>query len=309
MKGVSILGSTGSVGANVLRTLDAFPDRFRVVGLAAGSNMERLAEQVARHRPRVVSVASAGNLSVLTRLADLSGCRVAVGEAGMIEVATHPDAGIVVASAVGAVGLVPTFRALEAGKDVALANKETLVMAGALMMAESAARGGRVLPIDSEHCALHQCLDGRGPEEVRRLVLTASGGPFRNRSKDTFDAITREEALNHPTWSMGRKITIDSATLMNKGLEVIEAHWLFGVDEARIEVLIHPQSIVHSMVEFVDGTVLAQLGVTDMRLPIQDALSHPVRWPAAIPGMDFTRGMRLDVEAPEHERVPCLGLA
>jgi 1-deoxy-D-xylulose-5-phosphate reductoisomerase len=241
MKGVSILGSTGSVGANVLRTLDAFPDRFRVVGLAAGSNMERLAEQVARHRPRVVSVASAGNLSVLTRLADLSGCRVAVGEAGMIEVATHPDAGIVVASAVGAVGLVPTFRALEAGKDVALANKETLVMAGALMMAESAARGGRVLPIDSEHCALHQCLDGRGPEEVRRLVLTASGGPFRNRSKDTFDAITREEALNHPTWSMGRKITIDSATLMNKGLEVIEAHWLFGVDEARIEVLIHPQ--------------------------------------------------------------------
>jgi 1-deoxy-D-xylulose-5-phosphate reductoisomerase len=309
MKGVSILGSTGSVGANVLRTLDAFPDRFRVVGLAAGSNMERLAEQVARHRPRVVSVASAGNLSVLTRLADLSGCRVAVGEAGMIEVATHPDAGIVVASAVGAVGLVPTFRALEAGKDVALANKETLVMAGALMMAESAARGGRVLPIDSEHCALHQCLDGRGPEEVRRLVLTASGGPFRNRSKDTFDAITREEALNHPTWSMGRKITIDSATLMNKGLEVIEAHWLFGVDEARIEVLIHPQSIVHSMVEFVDGTVLAQLGVTDMRLPIQYALSHPERWPAAIPGMDFTRGMRLDFEAPDHERFPCLGLA
>ncbi len=309
MKGVSILGSTGSVGRNVLRTLDAFPERFRVVGLAAGSNVEVLAEQVARYRPRVVSVASEHALLALGRLVDVSGCRVAVGEAGMVEVATHPEAGIVVASAVGAVGLVPTYRALLAGKDVALANKETLVMAGALMMAESRARGGRVLPIDSEHCALHQCLDGRRPEEVRRLVLTASGGPFRNRPRDTFDAITREEALNHPTWTMGRKITIDSATLMNKGLEVIEAHWLFGVDDSRIEVLVHPQSIVHSMVEFVDGTVLAQLGVTDMRMPIQYALSHPERWPAAIPGMDFTRGMHLDFEAPDHGRFPCLGLA
>jgi 1-deoxy-D-xylulose-5-phosphate reductoisomerase len=210
---------------------------------------------------------------------------------------------------VGAVGLVPTYRALQAGKDVALANKETLVMAGALMMAEARARGGRVLPIDSEHCALHQCLDGRRPEEVRRLVLTASGGPFRSRAPETFDAITREEALNHPTWSMGRKITIDSATLMNKGLEVIEAHWLFGVDESRIDVLIHPQSIVHSMVEFVDGTVLAQLGVTDMRMPIQYALSHPERWPAAIPGLDLTRGLRLDFDTPDHGRFPCLGLA
>jgi 1-deoxy-D-xylulose-5-phosphate reductoisomerase len=309
MKGVSILGSTGSVGTNVLRTLDAFPDRFRVVGLAAGSNVERLAAQVARYRPSVVSVASASAREALARLIDLSGCRIAIGEAGMVEVSTHPEAGIVVASAVGAVGLVPTYRALQAGKDVALANKETLVMAGALMMAEAAARGGRVLPIDSEHCALHQCLDGRRPEEVRRLVLTASGGPFRNRAKETFDAITRAEALNHPTWSMGRKITIDSATLMNKGLEVIEAHWLFAIDEARIEVLVHPQSIVHSMVEFVDGTVLAQLGVTDMRLPIQYALSHPERWPAAIPGMDFTRGMHLDFEAPDHERFPCLDLA
>ncbi len=227
----------------------------------------------------------------------------------MVAVATHPEARVVVASAVGAVGLVPTYRALEAGKDVALANKETLVMAGALMMAESRARGGRVLPIDSEHCALHQCLDGRQPEEVRRLVLTASGGPFRNRPRDTFDRVTREEALNHPTWSMGRKITIDSATLMNKGLEVIEAHWLFGVEDARIDVLIHPQSIVHSMVEFVDGTVLAQLGVTDMRMPIQYALSHPERWPSPLPGLDFTRAMRLDFDIPDHGRFPCLGLA
>jgi 1-deoxy-D-xylulose-5-phosphate reductoisomerase len=309
MKGVSILGSTGSVGVNVLRIVEAFPERFQVVALAAGANVERLAEQVARHRPRLVSVATAAARDALGRLVDLSSCRVGVGEAGMVEVATEPAAGIVVASAVGAVGLVPTYRALEAGKDVALANKETLVMAGALMMAEARARGCRVLPIDSEHCALHQCLDGRRPEEVRRLVLTASGGPFRNRPKETFEAITRAEALNHPTWTMGRKITIDSATLMNKGLEVIEAHWLFDVDEARIEVLIHPQSIVHSMVEFVDGTVLAQLGVTDMRMPIQYALSHPERWEAAIPGMDLTRGMHLDFETPDHGRFPCLGLA
>jgi 1-deoxy-D-xylulose-5-phosphate reductoisomerase len=204
---------------------------------------------------------------------------------------------------------VPTYRALEAGKDVALANKETLVMAGALMLAQSKERGGRLLPIDSEHCALHQCLDGRKPEEVRRLVLTASGGPFRNRPGDAFAGITREEALNHPTWSMGPKITIDSATLMNKGLEVIEARWLFGIPAEQVDVLIHPQSVIHSMVEFVDGTVLAQLGVTDMRLPIQYALSYPERWAAAIPGLDFGHPMRLEFDLPDHERFPCLRLA
>jgi 1-deoxy-D-xylulose-5-phosphate reductoisomerase len=309
MKGLSILGCTGSVGTNVLRVAEAFPDRFRVVGLAAGTNVERLAEQVVRHRPRAVSVATAAARDALSRLVDLSSLPVAVGEEGMVEVATHPEARMVVASAVGAVGLVPTYRALEAGKDVALANKETLVMAGELMLAQAKAKGGRLLPIDSEHCALHQCLDGRGPEEVRRLVLTASGGPFRSRARDTFDRITRDEALAHPTWAMGPKITIDSATLMNKGLEVIEARWLFGVDASRIEVLIHPQSIVHSMVEFVDGTVLAQLGVTDMRLPIQYALSHPERWEAAIPGMDFKRPLHLDFDQPDRARFPCLDLA
>jgi 1-deoxy-D-xylulose-5-phosphate reductoisomerase len=227
----------------------------------------------------------------------------------MVEVATRPEARVVVASAVGAVGLVPTYRALEAGKDVALANKETLVMAGELMLAQARARGGRLLPIDSEHCALHQCLEGRGPAEVRRLVLTASGGPFRDRPAETFDRITPDEALAHPTWAMGRKITVDSATLMNKGLEVIEARWLFGVDADRIEVLIHPQSIVHSMVEFVDGTVLAQLGVTDMRLPIQYALSYPERWEAAIPGLDFARAVSLEFAPPDRQRFPCLDLA
>ena len=309
MKGLSILGSTGSVGTNVLRVVDAFADRFRVVGLAGGRNVERLAEQVARHRPRVISVATAAARDALGRLVDLSGLRVGIGQEGMIEVATHEDAGIVVASAVGALGLVPTYRALEAGKDVALANKETLVMAGALMLAQSKQRGGRLLPIDSEHCALHQCLDGRKTEEVRRLVLTASGGPFRNRPKGAFAGITREEALNHPTWSMGPKITIDSATLMNKGLEVIEARWLFGIPAEQVDVLIHPQSVIHSMVEFVDGTVLAQLGVTDMRLPIQYALSYPERWAAAIPGMDFGRPMSLELDLPDHERFPCLRLA
>ena len=309
MKGLSILGATGSVGTNVLRVVDAFPGRFTVVGLSAGDNVEKLAEQVARHRPRLVSVRSAATRDALGRLLDLGGTRVVVGEEGAVEVATHPDVHVVVASAVGAVGLVPTYRALQAGKDVALANKETLVMAGELMVAEARARGGKLLPIDSEHCALHQCLDGRRPEEVRRLVLTASGGPFRTRARESFDRVTPAEALAHPTWSMGRKITIDSATLMNKGLEVIEARWLFGVSAGRVEVLIHPQSVVHSMVEFVDGTVLAQLGVTDMRLPIQYALSYPERWEAAIPGIDFSRGLRLEFETPDHERFPCLGLA
>jgi 1-deoxy-D-xylulose-5-phosphate reductoisomerase len=308
MKGLSILGSTGSVGTNVLRVVDAFPGRFRIVGLSAGSNVMRLAEQVARYRPSVVSVATPAAAEELRRLMDLGQTRVQVGEEGSVAVATHPETRTVVAAAVGAVGLVPTYRALEAGKDVALANKETLVMAGELMVQAARERGGRLLPIDSEHCAVHQCLDGRRAEEVRRLVLTASGGPLRSRPRGTFADVTPEEALNHPTWSMGRKISVDSATLMNKGLEVIEARWLFGVPAERVEVLVHPQSVVHSMVEFVDGTVLAQLGVTDMRLPIQYALSYPERWEAAIPGMDFTRGLCLEFEVPDHERFPCLRL-
>jgi 1-deoxy-D-xylulose-5-phosphate reductoisomerase len=309
MKGLSILGATGSIGTNVLRVVDAFPGRFEVVGLAAGRNVDVLASQVALHRPRVVSVADAASLDALGRLVDLSGTRAVAGPEGMVEVATHPAAEMVVASAVGAVGLVPTYRALEAGKDVALANKETLVMAGELMLARARETGARLLPIDSEHCALHECLDGRRPEDVRRLLLTASGGPFRNRPRDTFSRITRDEALAHPTWRMGRKITIDSATLMNKGLEVIEARWLFGVPPSRIEVLVHPQSVIHSMVELVDGTVLAQLGVTDMRMPIQYALTYPEKWEAAIPGLDFTKAMRLDFEPPDRAKFPCLSLA
>jgi 1-deoxy-D-xylulose-5-phosphate reductoisomerase len=309
MKGLSILGSTGSIGTNVLRVVDAFPGRFEVVGLAAGGNVEALAGQVVRHRPRIVSLGDASALERLSRLVDLSGLRAVVGREGMVEVATRPEARTVVASAVGAVGLVPTYRALEAGKDVALANKETLVMAGELMLARARETGARLLPIDSEHCALHECLDGRRVQDVRRLILTASGGPFRDRSRESLESVTREEALAHPTWRMGPKITIDSATLMNKGLEVIEAHWLFGMPAARIDVLVHPQSVVHSMVEFVDGTVLAQLGVTDMRMPIQYALAYPEKWEAAIPGIDFTRATRLDFAPPDRARFPCLSLA
>jgi 1-deoxy-D-xylulose-5-phosphate reductoisomerase len=309
MKGLAILGSTGSIGTNVLRVVDAFPGRFEVTGLAAGSNVEVLAEQVARHRPRLVSVKDAAALERLSRLVDLGGVRAVTGEAGMVEVATDARARMVVASAVGAVGLVPTYRALEAGKDVALANKETLVMAGELMLARARETGARLLPIDSEHCALHQCLAGRRSEDVRRLLLTASGGPFRNRPHDSFRSITREEALAHPTWRMGPKITIDSATLMNKGLEVIEARWLFGMEAAKIEVLIHPQSVVHSMVEFVDGTVLAQLGVTDMRMPIQYALSWPEVLEAPIAGMSFAKPMQLEFAPPDRDRFPCLSLA
>jgi len=309
MKGLSILGSTGSVGTNVLRVVDAFPGRFSVVGLAAGGNVELLAEQIARHHPKIVSLADAAHLDRLARLVDLTGICAVGGLQGMVEVATHPEAQMVVASAVGAVGLVPTYRALEAGKDVALANKETLVMAGELMLARARETGARLLPIDSEHCALHECLDGRRPEDVRRLLLTASGGPFRERPRESFPAITREEALAHPTWRMGPKITIDSATLMNKGLEVIEARWLFGVPAAKIDVVIHPQSLIHSLVELVDGTVLAQLGVTDMRMPIQYALTYPERWPAAIPGIDFGKTMHLDFEPPDRAKFPCLSLA
>ncbi len=309
MKGLAILGSTGSIGTSTLRLVDAFPHEFQVVGLSAARNVEGLAAQIARYRPKVVSVLDRETLEALTRLVDLSGVEVGLGTDGMVRVATQEGANMVVAAVVGAAGLVPTYRALEAGKDVALANKETLVMAGELMVAVGRASGSRLLPIDSEHCALHQCLDGRPPSDVARLLLTASGGPFRNRPLESLPEVTVAEALKHPTWNMGRKITIDSATLMNKGLEVIEAHWLFGVPADRIEVILHPQSVIHSMVEFIDGTVLAQMSVTDMLVPIQYALSHPRRWETAIAPMDFTRALHLDFEPPERRRFPCLDLA
>jgi 1-deoxy-D-xylulose-5-phosphate reductoisomerase len=312
-KGISILGSTGSIGTNTLRVVEALgAERFRVVALGAGRNMKLLAGQVSSHLPELVSVeteecAEELRAELFKRDTDLP--RILVGEAGLVEVATHEQADTVVSGTVGAVGFVPTLRALEAGKRVALANKETLVMAGELMTRAAQKSGAELLPVDSEHNALHQCLRGETRAEVRRLILTASGGPFRTRSLAEMQAASVAEALDHPTWRMGDKITIDCATLMNKGLEVIEAHWLFGFDADRIDVVVHPESVVHSMIEMVDGAVIAQMGATDMRHAIQYALTYPERHPSDLPPLDLTKLAALHFEAPDVERFPCIALA
>jgi 1-deoxy-D-xylulose-5-phosphate reductoisomerase len=308
VKRLAILGSTGSIGRSALAVVDAHRDKLRVVALAAGDNDTLLAEQIERYGPDVVAMATDEALDRLRA----SGTRlpiVAGGAAGLIAVATHPDADIVLCASSGTAGLEAVLAAIDAGKTIALANKEVLVMAGALVTAAARARGVAILPVDSEHNAIHQCLHGRPASEIRRLILTASGGPFRDYPAEALEEVTPEAALQHPTWRMGRKITIDSATLMNKGLEVIEAHWLFGVPAAQIEVVIHPQSVVHSMVELTDGSIIAQLGVTDMRLPIQYACSYPGRWAAPLPSLDLARCGRLEFHAPAHDRFPCLGLA
>jgi 1-deoxy-D-xylulose-5-phosphate reductoisomerase len=312
VRGISVLGSTGSIGCNTLRVVEAFGGEFGVTALSAGRNVERLAEQIERHRPELVSVETdecAARLRELLKARAVNAPRIATGEAGLVEVATHGRAEIVVGAAVGAVGLVPTLRAIEAGRRVALANKETLVIAGELMTAAAERSGAEILPVDSEHNALHQCLRGERREEVRRLVLTASGGPFRTKSFDEMRRATVEEAMRHPTWAMGAKITVDSATLMNKGLEVIEARWLFGFDADRIDIVVHPESVVHSMVELIDGSVIAQLGVTDMRHAIQYALTYPARRPSQLPPLDLTRLGVLHFEPPDTARFPCVDLA
>jgi 1-deoxy-D-xylulose-5-phosphate reductoisomerase len=291
VKGIAILGSTGSIGQSALAVVDAHPRQLRVVALAAGGNAARLAEQVERYRPSRAALATEQ------------------GPQGLIDVATHPDADVVLFASSGTAALDAVLAAIDAGKTIALANKEILVMAGALVMAAAQARGVAVLPVDSEHNAIHQCLHGRRASEIKRLILTASGGPFRAMPARDLETVSAADALNHPTWRMGPKITVDSATLMNKGLEVIEARWLFNVPADRIDVLVHPQSIVHSMVELVDGSVIAQLGVTDMRLPIQYAFSYPERWPAPLPSLDLARAGRLEFEPADTERFPCLALA
>ncbi|MEQ1765273.1 MAG: 1-deoxy-D-xylulose-5-phosphate reductoisomerase [Pyrinomonadaceae bacterium] len=311
MKGISILGSTGSIGCNTLKVIEHLGG-FRVVAMAAGRNIEKFAEQIAKFDPELVSVDTEEHAEDLERLLRLAGRRspeILCGNDGLIAVATHSDAEIVVSATVGAVGFVPTLRAIEAGKRIALANKETLVMAGELMTAAATKSGAEILPVDSEHNAIHQCLRGEKRSEVSRLILTASGGPFREKSKDEIAAATREQALNHPNWSMGDKITIDSATLMNKGLEVIEARWLFGFEADQISVIVHPQSVVHSMVEMVDGSVIAQLGVTDMKHPIQYALTYPDRQAGCTEPLDLGKLSKLTFEEPDLERFPCLGLA
>src|SRR5229473_374451 len=312
-RGVSILGSTGSIGRNTLRVIESLGSaQFRVIALGAGHNVEALANQIAAHLPELVSVDSeeaAHDLRARLFERDIDLPRIIVGEAGLIEVATHAQADCVVSATVGAVGFVPTLRALEAGKRVALANKETLVMAGELMTRAARKSGAELLPVDSEHNALHQCLRGEKRSEVRRIVLTASGGPFRTRNKAEIESASVAEALKHPTWSMGAKITIDSATLMNKGLEVIEAHWLFGFSADEIAIVVHPESIVHSMIEMIDGSVIAQMGVTDMRHAIQYALTYPERHASSLPPLDLTALSSLHFEEPDLDRFPCISLA
>jgi 1-deoxy-D-xylulose-5-phosphate reductoisomerase len=311
MKAISILGSTGSIGCNTLKVVEHLGDT-RVVAMAAGRNIQTFAEQIAAFKPELISclddVCAEGLSRELHRL-DARIPRIETGENGLVAVATHEQVETVVSATVGAVGFLPTLRAIQAGKRVALANKETLVIAGELMTAAAVASGAEILPVDSEHNAIHQCLRGEKRSEVRRLILTASGGPFREWPQEKIVAATPAEALDHPKWKMGDKISIDSATLMNKGLEVIEAHWLFGFDADRISVVVHPQSVVHSMVEMVDGSIIAQLGVTDMRHAIQYALTYPERRDAGLAPLDLATMRRLDFEEPDTERFPCLALA
>jgi 1-deoxy-D-xylulose-5-phosphate reductoisomerase len=313
LKRIAILGSTGSIGRQCLSVIEALPERLSVVALAAGNNMEELCGQIERHRPQVVSVAGQERSSELAERLRAAGVsrlpEIHWGREGMLAVATHPDAEMVVSAAVGVVGLEATYGAIEKRKAIALSNKEVLVAAGELVMAAAQRAGIELLPVDSEHNAIHQCLRGGQRAEVKRLVLTASGGPFRKTPLRDLPRVTPEQALAHPNWRMGRRITVDSATLVNKGFEVMEARWLFGVTPDQIDVVIHPQSTIHSLVEFVDGSVLAQLGPTDMRLPIQYALTYPERVASKQCALDWSKVSRLDFQEVSLRRFPCLKLA
>ena len=309
-RGLALLGATGSIGTQTLDVVRLFPDAFDVRALTCEANVERLADQVREFRPARVAVGSEEKARELRALLPDEDVAIGVGEEGLCDAATGPDVDVVMAAVVGFAGLAPVLAALRAEKTVALANKETLVVAGRLVQDVLARHDdAHLLPVDSEHSAIFQCLAGEAERSVEEVVLTASGGPFRARPADTFGEITVEEALDHPNWSMGAKITIDSATMMNKGLEVIEARWLFDLGVDQIQVLVHPQSIVHSMVAFTDGAVKAQLGIPDMKVPIQYALSFPARWAAPHERLDWTELTRLDFERPDTDKFPCLRLA
>ncbi len=308
-KRVAVLGSTGSVGVQALDVVARHPDRLEVAALAAGSNDALIADQVRQWKPAVVSMATEAAAQALRDRLGAGGPEVVCGDDGLVRATSGVDADIVLNAVVGAAGLSATHEAVSRGIDVALANKESLVMAGELIMAAARANNAAVLPVDSEPNALHQCLRGADATDVRRLVLTASGGPFRGWSADELAGVTPERALQHPTWKMGPRVTIDSATLMNKGFEIIETHWLFGLPADKIDVVVHPQSIVHSLIELVDGSMIAHAGPTDMRLPIQDALSFPARWAAAVEPLDLIASAPWTFEPAEPERYPALGLA
>ena len=311
MKNVVLLGSTGSIGTSTVKVAEDLPDQIRLVGLAAGANAELLLEQTRRHRPAVISINDPAKVKELQNTVGTS-CEVFCGNEGLLKLATLPAADIVLIAIVGTAGLQPALAAIRAGKDIAVASKEILVMAGEIVMREARKHGVRVLAVDSEHSAIFQCLDGKPSSSVRKLWLTASGGPFRSKTdwpKEKFSEITVERALKHPSWVMGRKITIDSATLFNKGLEMIEARWLFDIEMARVGVVVHPQSIVHSMVEFVDGSLIAQLSTPDMCLPIQYALTYPDRAASERVQTNFPKIGTLTFEEPDVERFPAVELA
>jgi len=310
MKRLTVLGVTGSVGRRTLELVEHFPDDFRLEGVAArGSNPGLVADLCRRHRPRVLALSDADALDTVARALPAPRPELLAGPSGLVTLAREVDADVVLSAIVGGAGLLPTMAAIQSGKAIALANRETLVMAGSLMTAAACERGVPLLPVDSEHSAIFQCLQGHNRSEVRRILLTASGGPFRTMKAQDLAQVTVAEALNHPTWRMGAKITVDSATLMNKGLEVIEARWLFDVAAEQVQVVVHPQSVIHSMVEYVDGSVIAQLGVPDMGIPILYALTYPRRLPCPADRLDLTRVGALTFEEPDVERFPCLALA
>ncbi len=310
MKHISILGSTGSIGVQALQVINELNSEFKIVGLSAKSNVDLIERQIYQFKPEIVALEDKNSADVLKRRIKGISVEILSGKDGIIKVATIPQADIVLSGIVGIAGLVPTLEAIKSGKDVALANKEVLVTSGSIVTRTAKEMKVKILPVDGEHCAVFQCLDGcRDHNSINRLILTASGGPFRDKTKGELGKVSLKNALDHPTWKMGKKITIDSATLMNKGLEVIEARWLFDMDVSKIDVIIHPQSIIHSLVEFIDGSILAQLAITDMRLPIQFALTYPKRLPSMLPKLDLVKVGQLTFQEVDMDRFPCLKYA
>jgi len=308
MKKISLLGSTGSIGVNTLDVIERYPENFQICALSAGSNVELFAHQIRKFKPALAALFDTTKIDALKKLVGDLDVEIVSGQEGTVCVATLPEADLVVSGVVGSAGLLPALAALKAGKNLALANKETLVIAGELVLKEAERTNTRIIPIDSEHSAIFQVLNGENPKRIKKIILTASGGPFRTFTLKQMENVTVKEALDHPNWSMGAKITIDSSTMMNKGLEYIEAKWLFGLD-TKVEVIVHAQSIIHSMIEFVDTSIMAQLGIPDMRVPIAYALTYPDRFESELPSLDLAAMGNLTFEAPDFERFPCLQLA